>query len=573
MVVVGILPIIAIGLSALISIEYFHTVDIAAIEDALLAQKSDQVRSAVERVTETFELQVGFEQTGDIELSGQYFLLEQLLLQNPSLIEVGFINLQGLETSRVRKSGADARIADDLLNMSRTEMFVRAKEGKSYISPVHYTLDGPAVAVASPVLNRNGIVISVLAGEINLKELEQIVAKTTLGEDGYIYVVDQDGFIIAHGRSPQLRASSATGVALVEDAIRDRAKSGVQGQRRYANLFGVSVVASGRYLENLRWGIVAEWPTRDADRVVDIVRNQVLLVLFIVLFITVILSIVLANRIAGPIKQLEAGTQLVAQGKFDARIEIRTNDEIEDLGAAFNKMIEGLKQLQQLKDEFVFIAAHELRTPVTAIKGYLGMVLEGDAGPISDQVKEFIQKVITANQRLIQLVNDLLQVARSEAGRLTIQAAPVDVIEPIKGVLIELAPLAAEKGITMKYEPPVSLPKAMADAGRLKEVIVNLVGNAIKYTIGAGTVAISHELQGRALVTHIKDSGVGISKEAQKRLFEKFYRVQTEQTRDITGTGLGLFIVKQIVEKMGGTIWVESEEGKGSTFSFSLPIA
>jgi signal transduction histidine kinase len=111
----------------------------------------------------------------------------------------------------------------------------------------------------------------------------------------------------------------------------------------------------------------------------------------------------------------------------------------------------------------------------------------------------------------------------------------------------------------------------MADAQRLKEVFVNLMGNAVKYTLGSGTISVIHAVTPGEIITHIKDQGVGISPASQARLFEKFYRVQTDKTKDITGTGLGLFIVKQIIEKMHGRIWVESEEGKGSTFSFSLP--
>jgi two-component system phosphate regulon sensor histidine kinase PhoR len=259
---------------------------------------------------------------------------------------------------------------------------------------------------------------------------------------------------------------------------------------------------------------------------------------------------------------------------------------LQELGDSFNDMVMGLKQLEQLKDEFVFIAAHELRTPVAAMKGYLQLILDGTTGAIPDATKAFIEKVIASNQRLIQLVNDLLEVARSQAGRLTIKVAPTDIAPAIASTLDELKSLADEKSVTMAYAPtlaggasgaaPAPLPQVMADSDRIKEVVVNLVGNAIKYMGGAGTITITHELvpgTPATLVTHITDTGLGMSAEAQKNLFQKFYRVQTDKTRDITGTGLGLFIVKEIIEKMDGTIWVASQEGKGSTFSFGLKVA
>jgi signal transduction histidine kinase len=261
-------------------------------------------------------------------------------------------------------------------------------------------------------------------------------------------------------------------------------------------------------------------------------------------------------------------------------VSIQTGDELEELGDSFNTMVLGLKELEQLKDEFVFIAAHELRTPVAAMKGYLTLILEGQTGGVNDQTKLFIEKVLGSNQRLIQLVNDLLEVARSQAGRLTIKVAPTDLRPPLRSVFDELKSLADEKSIKMIYEPPDDLPNVLADADRIKEVGVNLVGNSIKYigdddTRGAarGTITITHEKKDRSIITRFADTGLGISKEAQARLFEKFYRVQTEKTRDITGTGLGLFIVKEIIEKMNGTISVESEEGKGTTFIMTLPMA
>jgi signal transduction histidine kinase len=220
----------------------------------------------------------------------------------------------------------------------------------------------------------------------------------------------------------------------------------------------------------------------------------------------------------------------------------------------------------------VFVAAHELRTPVAAMKGYLELILGGATGGVNDATREYIEKIIASDKRLVALVNDLLEVARSEAGRLTIKVAPTDIAPAIRGTLDELRSLADEKSIQLIYEPSADLPKVMADADRIKEVTVNLVGNAIKYMGGAGTVTVTHERVGGDLITHIADTGLGIPKDAEKKLFEKFYRVQTEKTKDITGTGLGLFIVREIIEKMGGTIQVASEEGKGSIFSFGLPV-
>ena len=266
-------------------------------------------------------------------------------------------------------------------------------------------------------------------------------------------------------------------------------------QLRYANVFGKNVVAAGEPLneDGQNWGLVAEWPTSEADAVINalLLRDAIML---LVVFGLVLLSVVLALIIVRPIEKLEEGTARVAQGKFNEGVSITTGDELEELGDSFNDMVMGLKQLEQLKDEFVFIAAHELRTPVAAMKGYLELILDGTTGVIPDATRAFIEKVIASNQRLIQLVNDLLEVARSQAGRLLIKVAPVDIAPAISSTIDELKSLADEKGVTMTYAPGMSpLPHVLADADRIKEVVVNLVGNAIKYMGGAGTITITQE--------------------------------------------------------------------------------
>lgn len=601
LVLVGVIPLLALAFLTLYSLNVFHRADVKSIEQNLINQKSEEVKAFLEEILGALQIRVGYDNVGHIAPEEQRFLLTKLLEEFAEIEEASLVNVlptpmgeqlqslraQNLEPERfvqdresmryLRSPGKPSLLLeaelDELQDQSRIEKFEIARQGLDYIGPIYFTLQGPMVTVATAVRNRAGNtvedIISMISAEVNLSKIQKIMQRSQLGKTGYLYVVSKDGFLIAHSLLLGRSLGNLRSIPFVDSTLGESKDI----PDRYVSATGEEVATAGRYLPNLKMAIIAEWPAADADKVLVTVRNQVLLISTGVLLLIVIASLVLTNRIVKPIKTLEVGTQLVAQGKFDKPVSIKTGDELEQLGRAFNEMMKGLKRLEELKEEFVFVAAHELRTPVTAIKGYLSMILEGEAGPVSSEVKDLIKEVITANQRLIQLVNDLLQVARSEAGRLTIEVAALDIGEPSGEVLKELKPLADEKKIKLVYEPPATLPKVLADRTRLKEVMVNLVGNAIKYTLGEGRVTVRHKIQDRTLVTDVQDTGIGISEEAQKKLFEKFYRVQNEKTRDITGTGLGLFIVKQLVEKMNGKIWVESAEGQGSTFSFSLPLA
>ncbi|MBI5732787.1 sensor histidine kinase [Candidatus Jorgensenbacteria bacterium] len=571
LVLVGVLPIIILGFLALYSLNVSHRIDVAYIEQKLINQKIEEIEKFFDEIVSTLELQVGFEQTSEIAIESQHFLLKQFLNEHAAFEEVAFVSLTGRESSKWSRIYGGRVSDEELIDLSHLERFRKALGGDRYVGSTYRTLKGPMISISMPVRNKNGIIISVISAEINLSELQSIVKRSTLGSEGYVYMVDGDGFLLAHSQEENLEIKDMNDWGFVRSLVGGRRYLGVENLQRYESPWGETVLSLGDYLPLLKVGIITEWPIDDADRIVNTVRNQIAIVGFLVLLFTGLVSAILTNRIVRPIKTLEVGTERIARGQFDQPVSITTNDEIEDLGDAFNKMMQGLKRLEELKEEFVFIAAHELRTPVTAIKGYISMVLDGDAGEVNPEVQKFLSEVRKASDRLNQLVNDLLQIARSEAGRLKIEVQSIDIAEAVQSALSELKPLALEKSIKLVYNP-VTTPPVLADSDRLKEVLINLVGNAIKYTMRSGDVIISHEVKDKGLITHIKDHGIGISVEAQKKLFEKFYRVQTEETRNITGTGLGLFIVKQIVEKMNGKIWVVSEESQGSTFSFSLPL-
>ena len=232
-----------------------------------------------------------------------------------------------------------------------------------------------------------------------------------------------------------------------------------------------------------------------------------------------------------------------------------------------------IKEVDQMKDEFISIASHELRTPLTSIKGYLSLILEETYGKIEDKdMKEGLNRAVISTKRLEVLVEDLLNVSRIEQGRLNVENKDIEIEPIIQEITDQLKISADEKNLLLEYiKPKEKLPLILADSEKLKQVLVNLIGNSIKYT-EKGSVKITTLLKNNKLEIKIADTGIGMSAEEQKHLFEKFHRVQNEETEKIIGTGLGLWITKQIVELMKGKIYLESMKGVGTQVTMELKI-
>jgi signal transduction histidine kinase len=258
--------------------------------------------------------------------------------------------------------------------------------------------------------------------------------------------------------------------------------------------------------------------------------------------------------------------------KFSEELEEMVEERTKQLKETQERELEKARQVNKLKDEFVFIAAHELRTPVTAIRGFLELVAEAQRNFPKD-VQEHLNTIGVASDHLNQLVNDLLEVARSDAGTMKVKVEPIDIVPIAEGIVNEFGSLAQEKELTVTVEAKGKVAKALADSNKVKEVMSNLVSNAIKYNRPKGQVQVIITSPSNTVTVEVHDTGYGIPKDQQEKIFQKFFRAESNETHNVLGPGLGLFVTRMLVEKMGGKITFTSVEGEGTVFTVGLPRA
>lgn len=234
-----------------------------------------------------------------------------------------------------------------------------------------------------------------------------------------------------------------------------------------------------------------------------------------------------------------------------------------------------LKVLDQIKDDFVSIASHELRTPMTAIRSYAWMALHRSDVPLSKTLEKYIARILISTERLINLVNDMLNVSRIESGRIEINPEPIDILSFIRDIVDEVYFSKSEEKNIQFFVSENKVPKVFADPEKLRQVFLNLVGNSLKFTPGGGKISFDFFSDGKTVEISVSDTGVGIPKEDISKLFHKFGRLDNSYTASATsgGTGLGLYISKNLVELMRSKIWAQSEGlNKGATFTVALPV-
>jgi signal transduction histidine kinase len=271
---------------------------------------------------------------------------------------------------------------------------------------------------------------------------------------------------------------------------------------------------------------------------------------------------------------------------LSARIHMATleeaNRELTEKNRKLGELVDKLQEADRVKSNFLATVSHELRTPLTSVIGYSEMLLEGIAGALNEEQRDYVRTVMEKGDQLLQLITGILDISRMEAGEMKVRRQPFPLEEVIKIAVSTVTPNARRKRVTLDLDVPGELPRALGDRDKTRQVLLNLLGNAVKFTPEGGTVRLEvrNGAVGRTappggalgLRVAVADNGIGIPPEHFSRVFDPFFQVDNSSTREYGGTGLGLSIVKRFVEAQGGQVWLDSEVARGTTFTFTIPI-
>ena len=450
----------------------------------------------------------------------------------------------------------------------------------------------PIVVLAAPVLNNKGELVAIVGGVLNLYKPNLIgsLASRSIGESGYLYLVSGDHLFISH--PDKTRIMQATPPAADNPSLA-RAYEGFEGTLEGSNSRGLQGLFTFKRLQSTGWILASVVPSEEAFRpIVVIQRNMAVITLLLMLIATPLLwffSVRLLHPLGQLARQMRERASSMQPGLPAKPVAEIGSHEIRTVAAAFNEFLgarndaeialaqakDAAEAASRSKSEFLANMSHELRTPMN---GVIGMIELARMNALDGESDELLKIARNSAESLLAILNDILDVSKIEAGKLSIDNTPFEFAELTREVLRLMEPLINEKGLAHNLTFPADLPETLiGDPLRIRQVLLNLIGNAIKFT-HQGSVAVDVKIvaknsAGLTLSIAISDTGIGIPNDRLDAIFHAFTQADGSTTRHFGGTGLGLTISSQLVELMGGKLSVESQEGQGSTFRFTLPLA
>ncbi len=481
-------------------------------------------------------------------------------------------------------------------NESRKSFFKEASRGNVYVSDVFLSniTGNPEIIIASPV-NKNGMMVGIFAARVSLENLYRIIEKIDIGKSGEVFIVNQNGDIIFHENRSRILLDNIDNNFAVREVTYEK-----NGINEYVNYKGEKVLGSYYWLSLYRWGLIAEKNIDEAYAGVILVGQVMVGISILAMVGVILLAVVVSGNITRPIKSLEDGAFGIVRGNFKPipissqneigrltdifnstandllAIRKRLEDKIElankDLAEKNRELIsanEELKKLDELKSDFLSLVSHELKTPLSSMK-ISAEYLESNVNVNPADRKEMLQIIIRNIDRQTRLINDILDLSKIEAGKTELHFDKVEISDIAESSYENIKPLALAKNLSIVLDIPENLSPVMADREKLIIVLNNLFENAVKFTPAGGSIILSAKEDTGWIEVNMKDTGIGIEKEKLGKIFDKFYQVDSSSRRKAGGCGLGLSISSGRIRAHESVIQVESETGKGSTFSFRL---
>jgi len=514
--------------------------------------------------------------------------------------EITSIYVADMEGEQIYRTGTE-----ELENVSSIWSFQVAREGDKLFSDIYLkstTLE-PMQNITLPIID-SGTVVGVLSADVSFRSIMLSFMGIDVGENGNVVVVADNGRVVAHTRIEQVTELDLSRLAVVEAVL-----AGEEGTMKgYTDELGRQVFGSYVPIKELGWGVLIQRPLAAIYAEVRQLRTTIIWVTIAAVLLVIPIGWLMSRRIAKPIGQLASASERIAQGDLSIAVDVKSSNEIGVLAHSFNQMIVSLKksrgELQQWgqelesrvqertaeleqkgqeltdtnirleeasrhKSQFLANMSHELRTPLNSIIGYTKLILDGMEGDINEEQQQDLQTVYNNSKHLLELINDLLDLSRIEAGK-TLSYGTFTISDLLSEVIPGLEQLARERELTLTYSVAPEIDSLYADKAKTKQVLINILGNAIKFT-DEGSVKLDVAVTDSDFAFSVTDTGMGMKKEDLEAIFDSFKQVGPAQIAGYEGTGLGLAISKQFIEMQDGKIWAESELGKGSTFTFTLP--
>ena len=496
--------------------------------------------------------------------------MKDIVDREKTILRYSWIDSQGVVIA-----STDSRLRDESLKYR--EHFQCALRGKEkIISDLHISIVGDApVLVVSRGIYKDGKLFGVIAGAVDVHRIEDNLPKERIGKDSKFGLIDRNGMVVYRSGSPDIPFEKRL-IPDVSPAWRALKGEVVKTYNRHSSFSNVHKLGVDIPISKIGWSCYVTTPLNTvlSKHIQNTQRD--IMVLGIVVLASIFLAIVFGNTIIKPIRTLQNTAKKIGSGDFSVRTNIKGKDEISITAEAFDNMIGYIEEYDKLKNQFFSTISHELKTPLNIVLGSVQLLKvhneENKNSIHHDILGKHIRRVQQNCYRLLRLVNNLIDITKLEAGFLNMNFRKCNIVSIVEDIALSVADYMESKDVKLIFDTDIEEKIITCDPDKIERIMLNLLSNAVKFNDKKGMIGVNIYDRENSVIISVEDNGIGIPHDKQNVIFDRFGQVDSSLSRKAEGSGIGLSLVKVLVEAHGGNIAVKSEVGKGSQFIIELPV-